>query len=71
MALPAIKPTTATFAQRLASEAERLKNLLSETLSAAEREVLKRRLDQIESAAEVDRWISSASLANRSARSLS
>jgi hypothetical protein len=59
MALPPIKPTTATFTQRLANEAERLKNLLGETLPAAEREVLKRRLDQIESAAQVDRWISS------------
>jgi hypothetical protein len=58
--MPSERIPPATFAQRLAGEAGRLKGRLSETLSVSEREVLQRRLEQIENASLFDSWISSA-----------
>ena len=52
----------ATFSERLAGRATRLKQRLTEALPQKEREVISRTLTQIETAAHVDGWIRSAGL---------
>jgi hypothetical protein len=56
------KVSPATFSERLNGEAQRVKQRLKEDLPQHERVALSRKLGQIETAAQVDRWIRSAGL---------
>jgi hypothetical protein len=52
----------ATFAERLASEARRLKDLASKTAAGPDRDLILRKVSQVETALHIDEWTTSPGL---------